>query len=307
MGIAYTLILILLAAASILLAAMRPHRSVMSGFELKRRARDGDQKAQLDVHREKAYLDLVSLQRILAAVLLVVFTATAIAASDLWTGLGLALLLAILGGAMGRVKPVQRFSERLFNEHERRLLAFVERYRPYVWWIRLPAVERVGNGLHSKEELTHLIETTHVIADDSQRSLLLNALSFDERRIDEVMTARKYLKTVKRTEILGPLVLDDLHRSGHQSFPVISGDVDHIVGILRLTDVQTLDTNRKHTALAETAMRHTVLYVASDTPLKQALLLLLDSHEHVLIVADESSQVVGLVTLSDIIRALFGK
>jgi CBS domain containing-hemolysin-like protein len=88
---------------------------------------------------------------------------------------------------------------------------------------------------------------------------------------------------------------------------VTNGDIDHIVGILRLQDVTTLDTARKHTSLVETAMRPQIQYIAQDRPLQEALDTLLRSQEHILIVVDEASQVVGLLTMSDIMRTLFGK
>jgi len=121
------------------------------------------------------------------------------------------------------------------------------------------------------------------------------------------MTPKEDMFTIGKHEILGPLVLDDLHRSGHESFPVLNGGgADDIVGILRLRDVQTLDTTRRHTAKVETAMDPDVRSIDSEESLSTALNLLLNSQHHMLIVTD-GRETVGLVTLSDIIKTLFGK
>jgi len=307
MTVVTSLILIFLAVAAATVAAMRPRRPALSSFELKRRSSEGDESASLGLRREKAYIDILSLQRVLSALLLVLFTALALSLYSPWMGLLAAALLAMFMGAIGRVKPVRKFAETLYDEREHDLLRLTERYKAYCWWIRLPALEKSAGGVHSREELVHVIDSTRALHDKRQKQLLLNALAFHERRVDEVMTPRDKLVTVKKTEILGPLVLDDLHKSGHQSFTVINGDVDHVVGILRLSDVQTLDTTRKHTALAETAMRPNVQYVSQETSLEKALDRLLGSHEHILVIVDEDSRVVGLLTLSDIMRSLFGE
>lgn len=307
MSVVVTLILIFLAAIIVTIAAVRPMRPHVSGFELKRRATDGDEAAALELRRDRHYADIVSLQRALVAVVGVVFTTVAIAAYGMWGGLLLALLLAAFQASLGRLKLVRQFADKLYHEQESRLLTFIEHHRSYVWWLRARPDSRVSSGVHSPEELAHLIETSRALGNDGEKRLILNALWFHDRQVHEVMTPRTKLKTVKRTEILGPLVLDDLHRSGHQSFPVVNGDLEHIVGILRLSDVTTLDTTRKHTALVETAMRPHVQYVPHDQSLIEALQLLVGSQEHMLIVLDDDSQVIGLLTLSDIMRALFGK
>ncbi len=306
MSVVISLILIFIATAIVLLAAMRPPRPHASSFELKRRAAEGDEVAAHELRRERHYNDIVSLQRVAVAALLIVFGLWASGQYGLWTGLLLALLLAIFHGSLGRLKPLARMADRLYHEREVDLLGLAERYRSYMWWLRGRTEGRSTSGIQSPEELAHLVTTSRVLGDDGEKRLILNALKFHDRQVAEIMTPRAKLKTVKKTEILGPLVLDDLHRSGHQSFPVINGDLEHIVGVLRLSDVTTLDTTRKHTSLVETAMRPRVQYVSHDQSLSEALQALLASHEHLLIVTDDDSQVVGLLTLSDIMRALFG-
>ena len=60
-------------------------------------------------------------------------------------------------------------------------------------------------------------------------------------KIDEIMTPRSMIESVPMNELLGPLVLDDLHKKGYSRFPVIDGDIDHVVGVLRIQDLLTID------------------------------------------------------------------
>ena len=121
------------------------------------------------------------------------------------------------------------------------------------------------------------------------------------------MTPRSVVETIKKSEILGPLVLDDLHKTGHSRFPVIEGDIDHVVGVLYLRDLLTLDTNRKHTALAESAMSKNVFYIHQEQSLGHALAAFLKTHHHLFIVVNEFRETVGILTLEDTIETLLGK
>jgi putative hemolysin len=120
------------------------------------------------------------------------------------------------------------------------------------------------------------------------------------------MTKRKDIVSVKHTELLGPLVLDDLHRSGYTRFPVMRGTIDTVTGILDIS--QLLDvTVTKRSETVEKSMTSEVLHVEADEPLPVALDLLQKSHQHMLIVVDSDGKTAGLVTLSDITGSLLGK
>lgn len=54
------------------------------------------------------------------------------------------------------------------------------------------------------------------------------------------MTPRNVLETIGKDEVIGPLMLDELHRTGHSRFPVIDGDIDHVIGVLHIKELLTL-------------------------------------------------------------------
>ena len=53
------------------------------------------------------------------------------------------------------------------------------------------------------------------------------------------MTPRGVMNTVAKEDVIGPLLLDELHKTGHSRFPVTDGDIDHIVGILHIRSLLT--------------------------------------------------------------------
>mgnify|MGYP000865992654 FL=1 len=306
MTTALTLLLVILLVGLLFFAAVTPNRPRHSAFELKRRRELGENTV-LDELRDSYFADAMSFLRIVQALLLVLTVPVLIGLLGMAWGIIAAAFIAVLFGSMSRLRPLRRFSQRIYNEQEVNLLGFVQRYKKVLVWLRHGGMTSAAHGFDSKAELEHLIERGgHVLSDD-ERHLLIGSLRFEDRRVSEVMTHKKDMFTIGKHEILGPLVLDDLHRSGHESFPVLNGGgADDIVGILRLRDVQTLDTTRKHTAKVETAMDPDVRSIDSEESLTTAMNLLLNSQHHMLIVTD-GRDTVGLVTLSDIIKTLFGK
>lgn len=292
----------------VVVAAIRPYRSQLGAYERKRRVQDHDAHAMLDTARETAIIDILSLQKTKQAVLLMLFTVTAISLLGFWSGVLAATLLALLHGSLARLSVFQRLGMKLYDLVEPRLLTVTKNYRKILWWLRWPITEPGEIKLHSKAELEHLISSARGFLSDEEKQQLVSNLSFGQRRVVEVMTPATKVKSVKKSEILGPLVLDELHRSGHSHFPVTkSGDINDIVGLLSLGDIAVLDTTRKHTALAETAMRSPVHFVHEEETLPAALRTFISARQHLLIATNDNDETVGLLSLADVLEALLGR
>jgi CBS domain containing-hemolysin-like protein len=119
------------------------------------------------------------------------------------------------------------------------------------------------------------------------------------------MTPRHDIIGISKTDFLGPLMLNDLHKVGHSWLPVMDGDLDHIIGILNIKGLMTLD--KKKSVTVDKAMQSKVYYVRDDQTLHHALVALLHTHHHLLIVINEARETVGILTLEDIIEALLGR
>lgn len=306
MTTALTLLCMVLVAMMVLLGSMMPHHARYSAFERRRRHNEGEDTAR-DDRRERSHADIVTLQALTSAVLgiLIVMLFTWLFGGFLGFVLAFGLYVVLLWTRHARI--LGRFAQRLYDEQEHHILHMAERGRPVLRYLRPHSAPRHA-VVDSKQELEHLIQNAGHVLNDDEKRLVIGGLQFEDRRVKSIMTHKKDIFSIRKSEILGPLVLDDLHRSGHDSFPVTNGaGLDEIVGILRLRDVQTLDTTRRHTAKVETAMDPDVRAINQDEPLAAALNLLLDSQRHVLVVTDDNAQTVGLVTLRDIIKTLFGR
>jgi magnesium and cobalt transporter len=187
------------------------------------------------------------------------------------------------------------------------LLQWLNKHRDVLGWFRSAVTTHKELRVDSKDELEHLVAGSRHILSDSEIKLIIASLSFDDKLVREVMTPKSVVETIKRGEILGPLTLDDLHKTGHSRFPVIDEDIDHVVGILHIKSVLTLDTSKKHTSKVESAMSKDVHYIRDDHNLSQALSGFLSTHNHLFIVINEFRETVGIITLEDTLEVLLGR
>lgn len=118
------------------------------------------------------------------------------------------------------------------------------------------------------------------------------------------MTPRAVVDTVNKKDLLGPLTLDTLYKTGHSRLPVMDGDIDHIVGVLHIQDL--LKVSVDNTPTAEQAMEQRVYYIREDHTLDRALAAFLRTHHHLFVVINAYRETVGVMTLEDVMEALLG-
>lgn len=299
------LVIIVILALLLIVSAFTPKQSKLSHYELERRQKNGDESAMMATRREKRLTDVLSLQRATIALLLVSLTILLIAAFGWVTGCLGAILIALEYGAIARLHVIRQPASTIYGHLEQPLFRFIEKYPRVVRLVRHASTPKPNSmRLESREELQHLITQSQRVLTADEKSLLTHGLRFSGRKVAEVMTPRMRIKSIDAKEMLGPLVLDDLHKTGHSRFPVVDKDIDHIVGMLYVHDLLSLDIKRSTTA--EKAMVSHVYYIRQDQTLQQALMAFLRAHHHLFIVVNESQETVGILSLEDTIEALIG-
>lgn len=292
-------------ALLLIVSGFDPKHSNLSRFELKRRQGNGEPAAIAAAEREKLLVDILSLQRILVALLLVIFTIVTIASFGWITGVILSLFVAFEYGAIARIGAINSQSQRVYRHSEDLFLRLIKKYPKVFRFIRhAPPTLPGQTKLESREELQYLVSKSQHILTNEEKSLITHGLRFAGRKVNEVMTPRGQIESIGAKEMLGPLVLDDLHKTGHTRFPVIDKDIDHVIGLLHIQDLLSLDNKRSVTA--EKAMEPRVFYIHQDQTLQHALMAFLRTHHHLFIVVNEDQETVGVISLEDTIEALIG-
>lgn len=300
---------IVIFAVLVIVSGISPSHSFMSNFELERRKAKGDKQASAVLHQELLSSDITAIQRTFSATLLVMLVALLVVTFGWFIGLLVSLLVALEYGSVARLHFVQARTQSLYKAYEPKILMIAEKYRNGKFRLitNKPSDQPVVSKLDSREELQYLVShTADKVLADNDKKLLLNGLRFGERQVNEIMTPSNVIDSVHKKELLGPLVLNDLHEKGHSRFPVIDGDIDHVVGVLHVQDLLVLDAGRRSTTV-ERAMEPRVFYIRQDQTLDHALAAFLRTHHHLFIVVNELRETVGLLSLEDVIEALLGR
>ena len=306
----YTFLLILTIVSLIillLLTALKPTPSKFSKFELERRSDLGNKEAKSELDRENLLIDVISLQRVLVALMLVVVVLLCVATFGQLVGILVALFIALEYGSIARLGFIRKLSQKIYNRFEKHILNFIKKV-PYLFKIMrsIPLDDSVSNQhIDSREELQHLVDESTGVLTSDEKNLIVHSLSFSDQLVSSIMTPRSVIDSIKGSEFLGPLTLDDLHKTGHSRLPVIRGDIDHIIGILHLNELLSLDKKRSTTA--EKAMEPKVFYIRQDQNLQHALAAFLRTKHHLFVVVNEFRETVGLLALEDVIESLIGR
>jgi CBS domain containing-hemolysin-like protein len=306
MGAFLTVLAVISFICLVLAAAMHPLRPHYSLAELKRRSKHSAA-FLLERDRYELYPGVVTLLRTVRAVLLVILTCLLISSFGWFLGSVLAIVGALGYPALARFKFARTAAGSLYKAMEAGLLDFVAKFERVVTAFREPStsLREKQAVIHSKEDLAEMIERSKEAVGDRERQLLVSALAFPEKAVSSIMTPRSVIDFINHSEFLGPLVLDELHALGHSRLPVIKEDLDHIVGILHLRDMLSLDVRESKTA--EQMMEKKVYYIHQDDTLEHALAAFIKTRHHLFIVINENRETVGILTLEDVLETLIGR
>lgn len=289
----------------VVIASMTPRRSGVSHFELKRRRDEGNSSAANELKREMLLDDIMSIKKVVEALFLIFTVLAAVAAFGSVFGVVLSLVAALFYGRLARLEPVHALATRLLDHTEPGILVFIERYPIVSSLVRSVSLEDASQTVGSREELEHLVESSGAILTLDEKKMIANGLHFADKTVESVMTPRGVINTVRKADVLGPLMLDELHKTGHSRFPVVDGDIDHVVGVLHIKDLLTL--GKKDTETAEKAMDQRVFYINQDQTLDRALAAFIKTRHHLFIVVNGYRETAGILTLEDVMEALLGR
>lgn len=299
-------VIVVIFALLVIVSSFEPKRSLLSHFELARRQKSGEPAAAIAAERERLLSDIISIKHILVALFLITLTVLSIEWFGMFGGVLLSLLYVFSYGPVARLKPVYGQSQRVYRHSEQLLLDLIKKYPRLFRALRHPSMAANRDWrIESRDELLHQITQSQRILTADEKALMIHGLQFSDKKVKDIMRPREKIDSIGAKEMLGPLVLNDLHKTGHTRFPVVDKDIDHVIGILHVRDLLSLDTKRSVTA--EKAMEPRVFYIHQDQTLHHALMAFLRTYHHLFIVVNEDQETVGVLSLEDTIEALIGR
>ena len=303
------ILLVLITAKCILLYKL--YNSVPA-LELKRRARSGDRRAA-SLYKAAGYeasLDvLLWLIGTASAVVLFIWSAR----TNWWLAtisvVGFAWLAIwapnpALGGWIGGLTS-------LSTKYQARLLSVLQPVLGRIGsW--LPPASRVHfhTGLYEKKDLLELLHKQNQQVDNrispTDLKIAAGAMNFGDKIVSSVMTPRRKVKLVSAGDTIGPLLMDELHKSGFSRFPVVKDSAKtaapQVVGTLYLNDLIGQQDKGKVKDLA----KRDVFFINEESNLRQALDAFLKTHHHLLIVVNSFEEMAGVLSIEDVLEQIIG-
>ncbi|MDD3352722.1 CNNM domain-containing protein [Zoogloea sp.] len=175
--------------------------------------------------------------------------------------------------------------------------------------LRLLRIRNNGDGeAHtlSAEELRTMVIESGAFIPPKHRSILLNLFELEDITVEDVMTPRNQIEALDISDPLG-VIEGHLATCYHTRLPVFDGEMNSVIGILHVRRVlaQTLDHSLSAGDLRE--MLTKPYFIPASTPIYSQLQFFQENRERLGLVVDEYGEILGLVTLEDIIEELIGK
>jgi len=189
---------------------------------------------------------------------------------------------------------------------------------PAVWFVNLfvsglltvlrlkPASSDNHSSNLSMEELrTMVLESAHYIP-GKHRDILVNLFDLEHITVEDVMTPRGAIESLDLRQSEEAL-RQQIATSYHTRLPVLDGDNERVIGVLHLRRMlaATLDGGFSAERIRELVARP--YFIPADTPVHAQLQFFQENQQRLALVVDEYGELLGLISVEDIIEELIGK
>ena len=190
----------------------------------------------------------------------------------------------------------------MFNELMQKFIKFIDpkldRYRPK---------QASKPTKYTPTTLADFIDvmrrTPRTILGNRDRDRIAAIMSFDSRIVGDLMVPKSKMIFVRDKEVLGPLVLDKLYKSGFTNFPVVDNH-DKVLGVIHTEALNTLEV--KTTSRASKFLDPSVNYLHITDTLDFAVSEIERTNSYYFLVLDTSDSLVGFFTIQMLLDYLLG-
>ena len=137
-------------------------------------------------------------------------------------------------------------------------------------------------------------------------SILTNLFDVGAVTVQDIMVPRAKIESVKLDDDMDTIV-HQLVTSYHQRLPVFRSALGEVVGVLQLKKILTALPTRTLDKETLESMLSEPYFVPATTPVLAQMQYFQENQERMALVVDEYGELMGLVTLEDILEEIIGK
>ncbi|MBF0118574.1 MAG: HlyC/CorC family transporter [Desulfobacterales bacterium] len=171
--------------------------------------------------------------------------------------------------------------------------------------IRMLGIKKSDKSGVTPEEIKMLVEAGkgQGIFEESEQEMIESVLHLDEKQILSIMTPRMHIVFFD-IEDTSEKILKKISSSRHSRFPVVSGDLDNVIGIIHTKDL--LVQNLSNLPVDFKTMIKQPLFIPESISALKVLELFKKHRTHMALINDEYGTIQGMVTHNDILEAIIG-
>jgi Mg2+/Co2+ transporter CorB len=174
-----------------------------------------------------------------------------------------------------------------------------------LWLLRLKPAGSEAHTLSPEELRTLVLEGGNFLPQKHQ-NILLNLFDLEAITVEDVMTPRSKIEAI---DINAPV--DELQRqiasSNHTRIPVFRNQLDDVIGIIHLRKVMNLSEGEEIDGETLLEIMRPPYFVPIGTPLLTQIQNFQDQQDRIGLVVDEYGELMGLLTLEDILEEIIGE
>jgi len=174
-----------------------------------------------------------------------------------------------------------------------------------LWVLRLQPKGGSTSGL-SIEELRSMVLESGQYIPQKHRDILVNLFDLEHITVEDVMTPRGSIESIDLRQ-QGEDLRQQIATCYHTRLPVLDGDNERVIGVLHLRRMlaHALESGFDAEAIRELVAKP--YFIPADTPVYSQLQFFQENQQRLALVVDEYGELLGLLTLEDIIEELIGK
>lgn len=178
--------------------------------------------------------------------------------------------------------------------------------KPILKLLRLDAKAGDNEQVMSPEELRAIVLESGQFIPEQHRAILVNLFDLEAITVEDIMTPRGEIEAVDIQASIDEL-RQQVTTGFHSRIVVYDGELGNVLGILKLRRLidAAFDGQLTHDELREVLVPP--YFIPASTPLYDQLKFFRENRQRFGLVVDEYGELLGLVTLEDIIEELIGK
>lgn len=164
----------------------------------------------------------------------------------------------------------------------------LEKYRTH----KAPNIKYTPKSL--SEFIDVVKRTPDFILSKQDRNRIASIMSFDSRKVKDIMEPKDKMIFVNEKEVLGPLILDKLYKSGFTNFPVVNNK-NKVLGVIHTEALNALEI--KKTDRASKYLDKNFNYLNVNDSLQSAIEKIERTNSYYFLVLDEDGSLAGFFTI----------